>query len=136
MNTLDELRRWRAEAPAGATVPAYVVASMLDGADLEPDRPAGPVVAPQEGVQVAPWRVLLWTCAPEVRIGRAELLEAVARPASWLYRRTGEKARDRIPHRKLEGELVFIVGEVRRWLRDSEEIVEVGPVDERSLTVA
>ena len=60
---------------------------------------------------------------------RAELLEAVGRLPSWLYRHTGPKAKHRIPHRKLDGELIFLVGEVRRWLRDREEIVVAGPMD-------
>ena len=60
---------------------------------------------------------------------RAELLEAVGRPPSWLYRHTGPKAKHRIPHRKLDGDLIFLVGEVRRWLRDREEIVVAGPMD-------
>jgi len=74
------------------------------------------------------WRLLLWTADPETRIGRTELLEAVGRPASWLYRHTGPKSGDRIPHRKLDGELTFVVGEVRRWLRDREDIVIAGPM--------
>lgn len=78
-----------------------------------------------------PWRILLWTAPGETRIGRRELLEAVGRPASWLYRHTGPAAEHRIPHRKLDGELVFVVGEIRAWLREREEIIEAGPMDVR-----
>ena len=92
--------------------------------DLEPDREPEPVATTP-----LPWRVLLWTVDPETRIGRDELLEAVGRPPSWLYRHTAEEATDRIPHRKLDGQLVFVVGEVRRWLREREEIIEAGPID-------
>ena len=56
-------------------------------------------------------------------------MEAVGRPKSWLYRRTKAKAKDRIPHRKLDGELVFLVGEIREWLRAREDIVEARPTD-------
>lgn len=87
-------------------------------ASVVPDSPIAPT-----------WRALLWTIDPETRIGRDELLEAVGRPVSWLYRHTGEAAKDRIPHRKLDGQLVFVVGEVRTWLRDHEEIVVVGASD-------
>ena len=97
------------------------LAEMLDDLDAEP--------APEMATDTAPplpWTFLLWQADPETRIGRAELLEAVGRPASWLYRHTGLKAKHRILHRKLDGELIFLVGEVRRWLRDREEIVVAG----------
>ena len=39
----------------------------------------------------------------------------------------GAKAKcSRIPCRKLDGELVFVVGEVRQWLLDNEETVVAG----------
>ncbi len=79
------------------------------------------------------WRVLLWTAPAETRIGREELCEAVGRPRSWLYRHTATKAEHRIPHRKLDGELVFVVGEVRTWLREMEEIVQAGPLEAATL---
>lgn len=75
------------------------------------------------------WRTLLWTAPAECRIGREELAEAVGRPRSWVYRHTQAKAERRIPHRKLDGELVFLVGEVRQWLKDQEEIVQAGPLE-------
>ena len=76
----------------------------------------GPPVGAQD------WRERLWTCPPETRLGRDELLAALGRPRSWLYRHTSAKdpAR-RIPHRRFEGALVFVVGDVRRWLREREE---------------
>jgi hypothetical protein len=92
--------------------------------DVEPEG------APEPSTDASlPWRALLWTVDAETRIGKDELLEAVGRPVSWLYRHTGEKSSERIPHRRLDGQLVFVVGEVRRWLREREEIVEVGLVD-------
>jgi hypothetical protein len=111
-------------------VPADVLAGMLDGMEVAPD--------PSEPTQDAPlpsWRVLLWTVDPETRIGKDELLEAVGRPVSWLYRRTAPKSVERIPHRRLDGQLVFVVGEVRRWLRDHEDIVVAGPLDRPRLHV-
>ena len=61
------------------------------------------------------------------RLGKAELLEALGRSEDWLYRHTGKKARcSRIPCRKLDGELVFLAGEIRQWLLEHEEIVEPG----------
>lgn len=126
MRTFAELRTWAASAPVGTMVPAGRLAELLG--DLEP---AHPPAAASDGP--ATWRVLLWTVDPETRIGRDELLEAVGRPVSWLYRHTGPKAADRIPHRRLDGQLVFVVGEVRRWLREREEIIAAGPLDRPQL---
>ena len=77
------------------------------------------------------WRERLWMCPPETRIGRKELLEALGRSENWLYRHTGTKAKcSRIPCRKLDGELVFVVGEVRQWLIEHEEIVVPGRTEQ------
>ena len=122
MKTLTDLRRWAASAPSGTLVSVESLRAVLG--ELEPEREPEPVTtAPPT------WRVLLWTVEPETRIGRDELLEAVGRPQSWLYRHTGPAATDRIPHRRLDGQLVFVVGEMRRWLREREEIIEAGPID-------
>ena len=124
MKALKDLGRWVVTAPPGTMVSTEAVAEMLDVLDAEP----APEVA-KDAAAPLPWTVLLWQADPETRIGRAELLEAVGRSRAWLYRHTGEKAKHRIPHRKLDGELIFLVGEVRRWLRDREEIVVAGPMD-------
>lgn len=124
MRGINELRRWVATAPKGTTVSTEALTEMLDAFDAEPAAGPDRITSP-----ALPWTVLLWSADPETRIGRAELLEAVGRPASWLYRHTGPKAKHQMPHRKLDGELVFVVGEIRRWLRDREEIVMAGPMD-------
>ena len=124
MKTLTDLLRWAATAPRGTMLSAESIAELLDVIEVEPtDESARDIATP------LPWTVLLWTADSETRIGRTELLEAVGRPASWLYRHTCPKAEHRIPHRKLDNELVFLVGEVRRWLRDHEEIVVAGQMD-------
>ena len=74
----------------------------------------------------------------ERRIGARELAQALGRSRSWVYGRlTGEGA---IPHAKLDGELTFKAGEVRAWLRGTEEVVREGPMEstppERRLTLA
>ena len=85
-----------------------------------------PDSAPMEPSQLT-WKERLWTAPPETRIGREELLEALGRPESWLYRHTSSKGEcARIPHRKLDGELVFVVGEVRQWLTEHEEVIVKG----------
>ena len=114
------LLAWLRDAPPGTTVAAAEIAKRLanvapNGAGVSSDGPT------------PTWRERLWTVPPETRIGRQELLEALGRSRNWLYRHTGKKATcARIPCRKLDGELVFVVGEVRRWLVDHEEIVEPG----------
>lgn len=124
MKGINELRRWLVAAPTGTTVRTEAFAEMLDAYDMEPAPEPARVTSPP-----LPWTVLLWSADPETRIGRAELLEGLGRSKSWLYRHTGPKAKHPIPHRKLDGELVFVVGEIRRWLRDREEIVAAGPME-------
>lgn len=130
MKTLEDLRLWLARAPDGTTVDAAVMRRLLDQLEgtIEPERPALAVVEPSP----PSWREKLWTVPAETRIGRVELLEAVGKTASWLYRHTAEKRKPgtpRIPHRKLDGELVFVVGEIRTWIRQHEEIIEAGPME-------
>ena len=136
------LERFRG-LPKGTLVPVEALLEAL--ADDTPARDEGASgqaralpsgIAEPEGPAPQSWRVLLWTVPAETRIGREELLEAVGRPRSWIYRHTAAKAEHRIPHRKLDGELVFVVGEVREWLRESEEIVQAGPLQPPRLAVA
>ena len=127
MSTLADLARWAADAPPGTLVPAEQLAELLEHLADTPAETATPAT---------PWRVLLWSCDPETRLGRDELLEAVGRPPSWLYRHTGPAAEHRIPHRRMEGQLVFVAGEVRRWLREREEIEVGGPSDGPRLRVS
>ncbi len=86
-------------------------------------------VAPAPAVDREPlsWREKLWTVPPETRIGVQELAEAVGRSRDWCYRHTSPKADsdDRLPHRKLDGELVFIVAEIRDWIRSQEDVIHV-----------
>ena len=71
-----------------------------------------------------PWKERLWSCHCETRLGVRELAEAVGRSRSWVYRHTSPKSGfPLIPHRKLDGELVFVVSEIREWLMLHEEIV-------------
>lgn len=127
--TLRELLSWLAAAPPGTALDAAALCSLLAEMADTPEREPEPVG--EAGSWRPTWRERLWTAPAETRIGRAELLEAVGRPPSWLYRHTGAKAAHRIPHRKIDRELTFLVGEVRAWLREREEMVEAGPMDIR-----
>lgn len=125
MRTLRDLREWLASAPPGTTLPAAAVLELIDS-EL-PDHSAGNT-AP--ALPDPSWRERLWTAPAETRIGARELLEATGKKKSWMYRHTSRKSGlPLLPHRKLDGELVFVVGEVRAWLREHEEIIEAGPMD-------
>src|SRR5690348_7053400 len=109
-------------APAGTTVPVEVLARALAAVSTDEGRPAGKAPA-----TVPTWRERLWTVAPDTRIGVAELCEALGRSKSWAWRHTGKRCPGvRIPHRKLEGELVFVVGEIRTWITQHETVVVPG----------
>lgn len=118
--TVPQLRAWLLDAPDGTLVLAAEVLRRLEEA-LPVDN-----TTPVEATEPT-WRERLWTAPAETRIGRQELLEAVGRSEHWLYRHSGAKAKcSRIPCRKLDGELVFVVGEVRQWLMEHEETVVPG----------
>jgi predicted DNA-binding transcriptional regulator AlpA len=111
------LREQLEQLPAGAMLP---VAWILERLDPEPAAP------PAADPEPASWREKLWTAPAETRIGVRELVEATGRSRDWAYRATSPKAGDdRIPHRKLDGELVFIVGELREWIRGREDVIHV-----------
>ena len=114
-----ELARWLRAAPPGTLVLAEEIAQLLADSKTVEKQPDSAVLVT--------WREKLWTCAPDTRLGRVELLEALGRTKNWLYRHTGKQAKcSRIPCRRLDGELVFVAGEVRTWLAEQEEILEPG----------
>lgn len=117
----DVLRRYKA-APDDALVPASSVVADLERVEPEAAEPEPGSGQPVE-VPETTWRQKLWTAPAECRIGVEELSEALGRSPSWIYARTQESADPRLPHGKLSGSLVFRCGEVRAWLRDTEEDV-------------
>jgi hypothetical protein len=95
-------------------------------AGIVPESPSEPSTAPAE----ATWRERLWSVSPDVRLGVPEAAEAFGRPVSWVYRHTSAKSGlELLPHRRLDGELVFLAGELRAWIREHEEVVQRGPRD-------
>lgn len=76
----------------------------------------------EEPVLSLTWRERLWLVPSETRLGVGDVAEALARSKSWVYKRTMVTAEDRLPHRKLDGELQFCAGELRTWIREHEEI--------------
>lgn len=73
------------------------------------------------------WRERLWAAPAETRVGVEELAEGLGVSKSWIYQRTKAGAEPRLPHRKLAGSLVFVVGEVRAWIREHEATPLAGP---------
>lgn len=132
IKSLRQLVDWAAQAPEGTTLPAQVVAT-LGGQFLESDQRHREAEAPPVDPPDWTWRERIWTVPAETRIGVQELAEALGRSSSWIYKRTGEAAEDRrLPHRKLDGELLFAVGEIRTWLRDREETHHAVPMTSAS----
>jgi hypothetical protein len=109
--------------PDGALLPAGWVRALLE--ELEEEVPAP---APAEPLE-ATWRERLWTVPGETRLGVAEVAEALGRPRSYVYARTGPKADDPLPHRKLDGTVVVTAGELRAWIRSHETVVHAGPME-------
>lgn len=140
MHPADLVRAWRARAaelgeyaPEAARVFAKAAEELEAALGPQPVRdPAPPAVIEMT------WRERLWIAPPTTRLGRDELLEALGgKSRSWLYERTSDKAPidKRIPHRKdaVTGELVFIVGEVRDWLRGNEVVIVPGSLARREV---
>lgn len=123
--TFDALVAWLASAPAGTMIDAAALRAVLATiADARtPNVEPSPVVAPG-----ATWSERLWVVAPETRLGVREAAEALGRPLSFVYRHTSAKAAgaDRLPHKKFDGELLFVAGELREWIRAHEETVVQG----------
>jgi hypothetical protein len=110
-----------AALPDTALVPVAWVRDILDALD------APATASPVSAEEPKSWRERLWSVPAETRLGVAEVAEALGRPKSYVYARTGPKADDPLPHRKLEGSVVITAGELRAWLRDREVVVHAGP---------
>ena len=120
MKSVAEFVVWLRGAPPGTTLSAESVLAVLE-ADAPPQFAAS--IAPVSSL--ISWRERLWTVPPETRLGVIELSEALGRAKSWTYRHTSRRSGlPRIPHRRLDGELVFVAGEVRAWIADHEDVVE------------
>lgn len=130
---LEDALRWARRAPEGTLLPAEAVAEIL--ARAQEDRPADPgEEEPAEAPVERPWswREKLWDTPSETRLGVQELAEALARSKSWIRKaaRAGE-----LPARKHGQAFVFVAGEIRHWIRSSEESVSEGPSDPPSGTL-
>lgn len=129
--TVADLVAWLRRAPAGTRLDAAVVAEILADAGVHgaPDGPESPQAAPDTSEPLT-WRERLWTVPAKTRLGVVEAAEALGRPKSYVYAHTGS-AEDAIPHRKLDGALVFTAGELRQWIEEREDVVRSVPPSRR-----
>lgn len=127
MKLSDQLTRMIDGMPDGSsiTLTTETIRGWLDEARDEPIQQ--PTQQPPKFTLT--WHEKLWIAPAEARIGTTELAEAFGRPKSWVYAHTQAEAENPIPHRKLDGALVFTIGEVRAWVRDSEEVLVAGPME-------
>lgn len=128
---------WLEQAPGSTMLAASELVDVL-GAFTSVDATAPVLVNEGATMPAEPsWRERLWLVPVETRIDVREAAEALGRPVSFVYRHTSAKsdASDRLPHRKLDGELLFVVGELRTWIADHEETIEPGrmPADVRAI---
>jgi predicted DNA-binding transcriptional regulator AlpA len=85
--------------------------------------PAGPQPPALFSVPTT-WRERLWVVPDETRLGVRELAEALGRPRSWVYRHTSKRSGlQLLPHRKLDGDVVFVAAEIRAWVASHEDVV-------------
>ena len=130
MGIPDHMLRWLRSAPPGTTIPAATLAELFDVDDTEPEAAPTPLAVDNT------WRERLWLVPAETRMATSDVLEALGHSRTWLYKHMAEdRVPHRLPHRKLDGELVFTAGEVRAWLRSTEDVVAAGPMDSTGLTV-
>ena len=138
--TASEFRCWlETLADASAVLPASEVLSRLPKvSDMLETSSQEPTLTEPSPLELT-WRERLWTAPAETRLGIVELCEGLGRSQSWAYKRTGPKAEDPLPHRLLDGQLVFLCGEIRHWVRTHEESISECPMDstasERALKV-
>lgn len=129
--TIAEFQAWCEAAPAGTNVDAHALAEVI--AAVIPSGGAPEEGKGEEGSDPGPepwtWRERLWTVPAETRLGVAEVAEALGRPKSFVYARTQKNAAEPIPHRKLDGTLVFAAGELRAWIRAQEKPLVAGPME-------
>ena len=115
---------------------SYPVNIQVDTASLLPllrALVASQPTPPTETAQTT-WRERLWSCPAETRLNVDETAEALGHSRSWIYKHTSPKALGKsgatpLPHRTLEGSLMFVAGELRTWIRNTEQSVYELPMD-------
>jgi hypothetical protein len=115
LNTLGAVLSWLRSLPPGCLIPASALIERLQDAavdEFEPISTPGPILPPNAA---------FWTYPPDTRLTVVQLALALNRPKSWVYRRTSRKSGlPRLPHRRLDGGLSFLAGEVRAYVLEHE----------------
>lgn len=119
------LRTILVNLPPEGTVTVEWVLDRLEqeGGEVAPPGEETPESTETEGEEPSPWswRERIWTVPEETRLETHEVLEALGKGRTWLHARMKEEEEEvRFPHRKLDGSLWFVAGEVRDWIRRRE----------------
>src|SRR5574341_275824 len=112
--TLGELRRAVEALPVGTllTLPREALLKALINSTT---------VETIDATTAPTWRERLWTCPAETRLGVPEIADALGRPPSWVYRAvSAARGSERLPARRLDGELVVEADALREWVRRRE----------------
>lgn len=122
-SSLTSFVAWLRAAPDGTVLAGSALLEILEDLHGEAPRPEDDA-SKSESAHMSSWREKIWTVPAETRLGIIEAAEALGRPRSFVYRRTSAKSGlSKIPHRKLDGSLIFQAGELRTWLASAEESV-------------
>lgn len=74
-------------------------------------------IEPAAPAPVVTWRERLWVAPDDTLMYVPDVAEALGRSKAFVYRRVRPGDDEPIPHRKLDGELVFTVEGVRDWVK-------------------
>lgn len=128
--TVGDLLRWCRQAPEGTSVPVAEMARQLEalGTEAETTSEATGHEDDESPELRWSWRVKLFRddTPAEARLGVQEAAEATGKSVSWIRKKA---AAGDLPSRKLGRDLVFLAGELRHWIRESEQVQAAGPMD-------
>ena len=117
-DTITDVVAWLERLPDGALIPPACVVKRLRGAAALFDGSGATELPESERPPPDCWRERLWTSHPDTRLSAGQAREALGKSQDALYKLT---ARGRIPHRKMDGSLVFVASELRAWITANEE---------------
>ena len=117
MRTLADVLATVERTPDGTLFTRAGVLKMFGevGAEVEG---AARVSAP--GAVPASWAERVWTVPDQMQLSAEQCADAIGRSKSALYQLT---RRNRIPHGKRDGVLVFQADQIRTWLADEMETI-------------
>jgi len=116
VRTLADVVATLERLPDGTLIPAAGVVEMLREIGAGGTEPALVIGA----VAPAPWPERIWTVPDQTQLSAEQCAKAIGRSRSALYQLT---RRERIPHGKRDGVLVFQASEIRAWLADETETI-------------